>query len=149
MRGMDSYWKKRRTPFWVIVTLISALTYPLSFGPACWIAARLNPKSPWLNAVYLPIGRFMYEDPGSISGALKWYGGLGIPAGAHVLVAIDGGPRPCTIWVYRGSEQPSISLSIIGLVIFAGGFQCVFWFINRPDDNRRATPPAANPDGPV
>jgi radical SAM/Cys-rich protein len=55
---MSNEQKRPGVSFWCAITLISVLAYPVSFGPACWIAARVNPKSRLLSAVYLPIGRF-------------------------------------------------------------------------------------------
>jgi hypothetical protein len=143
---MDRYWKKRRSAFWCIVTLVSVLAYPASFGPACWIAARANPESRMLSAVYWPMGRVILEESDTISNALRWYGGLGIPAGTEVSLAYEGEPVSGHIGINRASENPSLFLSIIGVAILAAALQSVLWWINRPDDIRPANPPTANPD---
>jgi hypothetical protein len=138
--GMDRYWKKRRHAFWCVVTLISMLAYPASFGPACWIAARVDPNSRLLSSVYWPMGRVILEESDSISNALCWYAGLGIPAGAEVSLAYEGGPEPGHIGIDRASEKPSLFLSMIGIAILAAALQSVLWWINRPDDIRPASP---------
>src|SRR5262245_58182549 len=48
----------RNTPsaaFWATVVVVGVLLYPLSFGPACWVASRTGCGSRLLPKIYGPI----------------------------------------------------------------------------------------------
>jgi hypothetical protein len=48
--------KQPSAAFWATMTLVVVLVgYPLSFGPACWIASRFQPSGEIVSAIYQPI----------------------------------------------------------------------------------------------
>jgi hypothetical protein len=47
--------KKPGVAFWATVVLVVALAYPLSFGPACWLASRTGIGIKALRTIYRPI----------------------------------------------------------------------------------------------
>jgi len=124
--------------------LISPLAYLASFGPACWIAARLDPQSALFDTLYSPIGHLL-ECPGAVSDTLRWYAGMGLPAGSYVAVPVENGPKPCRMYIQRSSGLPPASVFIIGAIGFAVTIQIGAWWINRPDDKLPVNPPAPNP----
>jgi hypothetical protein len=70
--------KKPGVSFWASVVVVVVLLYPISFGPACWLATldaatneRLAPRMYW------PIGRAFTKAPRTIKGAIHWYATLG------------------------------------------------------------------------
>ena len=82
--------KKPSAGIWITVALVAMLVgYPLSFGPACWLAAM--PTSGFLVGphkvmiVYWPLGRAAtWNAP--VGTALQWWIELGKPASHIILV---------------------------------------------------------------
>lgn len=88
--------------FWATVLGVAAVAYPISFGPACWIAARTQPPGPYLGdrivtpvrgatrLFYLPViaaGSMTNEEcrhPPPIRAAFERYINLGCPRGLHL-----------------------------------------------------------------
>jgi hypothetical protein len=71
--------KKPGVAFWAIVgAVVLLLAYPLSFGPACWIASRQQPSGEDVSAAYRPILWFWASYPKSwLSSALADYVSVG------------------------------------------------------------------------
>ena len=62
---------------WITVVLVGALAgYPLSFGPACWLADHRIAPIHETAAIYRPILIAAYRGPVAIQRALRWYGRL-------------------------------------------------------------------------
>jgi hypothetical protein len=70
--------KKPGVAFWATVVVVALLVaYPLSFGPACWIASR---SEDWkIPRFYWPIQTYVPYCPGGAA-AIAWYGKLFVPA---------------------------------------------------------------------
>ena len=70
----------RRHPsaaFWITVALIAVLVgYPLSFGPACWIASRSGTAVSVVNSAYQPILRLAFGGPSLIQRGTLGYAQL-------------------------------------------------------------------------
>ena len=67
--------------FWISVVLIAVIVgYPLSFGPACWVASRgdydAGPTIDLLVSVYYPIVRLWCDGPDPIAEGIYWYANL-------------------------------------------------------------------------
>ena len=63
--------------FWITMALVAVLVgYPLSFGPACWLADRRVLPIHKTATVYRPILAAAYHGPADIRRALQWYGRL-------------------------------------------------------------------------
>jgi hypothetical protein len=85
-RGMSDR-NKPGIAFWATVVLVIVLAYPLSFGPACWIAGDNETAISAILNVYDPILRAARtmrreKDPGvfedsRLDRCLKWYARLG------------------------------------------------------------------------
>ncbi len=75
--------KKPSVAFWATVVVVVALVaYPLSFGPACWIASRRDnkiPRSSRIPEFYWPIQTYVPRCPGGRA-AVAWYARLFVPA---------------------------------------------------------------------
>lgn len=57
--------KRSSFGFWAAVMVLVVLLYPLSFGPACWIASYLGSRSePFLETVYQPFMRLWWREAG-------------------------------------------------------------------------------------
>ena len=69
--------------FWATVGLVVALVaYPLSFGPACWIASRANVGASAIPVVYRPLTRAMSPTDGHAFTRLsEWYAEIGAADG--------------------------------------------------------------------
>jgi hypothetical protein len=81
--GMSEERKKAGAGFWCIVLLVVALvSYPLSFGPACWWFSDSELDGGVVvniaSNVYWPIGWLAQNGPESLSDAINWYGTLRI-----------------------------------------------------------------------
>ncbi len=78
--------------FWITVVLVAVLLgYPLSFGPACWIAARTSTsESRLFQAAYWPLGRIIHSEVPMAHNILWDYAGMGLPGGSVLMV--PGGP---------------------------------------------------------
>jgi hypothetical protein len=96
--------KKPGVAFWAIVlVVVLQVRYPLSFGPACWIASR---SENWRIATfYWPIQTYVPRCPGGRA-ALGWYARLGIPAMSRgVLVPFHDRESELT-WARYAPEPP-------------------------------------------
>jgi hypothetical protein len=71
--------KKPGVAFWGTVVVVALLAYPLSFGPACWLAQRDAATTERLAPrLYWPIGWAFTKSPrGVIRGVIHWYATLG------------------------------------------------------------------------
>ena len=68
--------------FWTTVALVTLLVvYPLSFGPACWIASRTNAGAEWLPICYRPIVSGLSNDRPRLTAVIQWYSRLGAARG--------------------------------------------------------------------
>jgi len=79
--------------FWITVALLMALVaYPLSFGPACWIAARTDIDR-WVlfKVIYWPLGRAIHSDMPGAASLLRAIARFGMPATDGVI--LPGGPE--------------------------------------------------------
>src|SRR5258708_7783125 len=85
--------KKPGWKFWASVVLAVVLVaYPLSFGPACWIASRSFPQNHHaFRMVYRPIGNFAYWRVPVLPSLVMDYARLWLPKGGTVV--IPGGPN--------------------------------------------------------
>ena len=93
--------KKPGVAFWATVVVVVALvTYPLSFGPACWwltkrsvspvaqhVMLRRSPHAYW------PVGCVALHSPRLVMRAINWYATLGVGGDA---VWCDTEPYPTT-----------------------------------------------------
>jgi hypothetical protein len=71
--------RKPSAAFWITVALVAVLAgYPLSFGPARWIASRYEDTTD-LPDLYMPIGWIMYLGSAPIRRAFSGYAMLGMP----------------------------------------------------------------------
>ena len=75
--------KKPGVAFWAtVVVLVALVGYPLSLGPACWLASRTNVGSQFVSALYRPITWSMFGHGNcGIGSALVRYSKLCIPDG--------------------------------------------------------------------
>ena len=80
--------RRERWAKWTVVGLSLVLAYPLSFGPACWIADRCSGVWQPVWNVYYPLAAFAARAPSPISNALRDYGDWRSPAGI-VPIAIE------------------------------------------------------------
>ena len=76
---MTSDRKKPGVAFWASVVLVAVLAYPLSIGPACWIASRPfeSPGKGRIPTFYWPMVTYV---------PVAWYIKACVPAGSDVLV---------------------------------------------------------------
>lgn len=86
--------RSRSFGFWAAVVLVTGgVLYPLSFGPACWIASRSSilpdkdtgalPAPAWLNAAYRPLLYAIVRLP-FLGGPISSYASLGTPRGIKI-----------------------------------------------------------------
>src|SRR5262245_50622831 len=64
--------KKPDVAFWVTVAVSVALLYPLSFGPACWIASRDGGEPEALLTAYWPLIWVELNGPAPLSHSIWW-----------------------------------------------------------------------------
>lgn len=62
---------------WLGIGLIVVLLYVASFGPMCWISARLGFGGRCASVVHRPLIQLAYESP-ALKTALMWYADLAI-----------------------------------------------------------------------
>jgi hypothetical protein len=99
--------KKPGVAFWATVVLISLLViYPLSFGPACWIAGRVPNARAAVCAAYSPMTAVWAgtvspgpHDSDFWNSAFRWYVNCG-RHGSHVEVAISVTARPTPLLLF-------------------------------------------------
>ena len=66
--------KKTGVAFWAAVVGVMALVgYPLSFGPACWIASRNHEEHNSLLAAYRPLIWCELNGPAPLSRSIWWW----------------------------------------------------------------------------
>jgi hypothetical protein len=71
--------KKPGVAFWATVVVV-LLLYPLSFGPACWLASRTDTgKNAVFKTVYWPLGWLVYQDIPVVGYMLGAYACAGMP----------------------------------------------------------------------
>lgn len=59
--------RRERWAKWTAITVVVILVYPLSFGPACWIASRTGGgHAPVVSAVYRPLIWMWIKSPEQI-----------------------------------------------------------------------------------
>jgi hypothetical protein len=91
--------KKPGVSFWAtVVVVVLLVAYPLSFGPACWIASRVNSRTRTLPAFYRPLISAMSTSE-TIYRAGKWYSELGA-ADRWGWIGIGADPY----WIYMPPE---------------------------------------------
>lgn len=94
--------RKERWAKWTLAGVVGLpVLYVASFGPACWYIARtgirdkhmpldtdayIHRPKPWFDAVYLPIGVFVGQEPYYVRPAFCWYGMVGAPEGSEVFL---------------------------------------------------------------
>src|SRR5262245_54263532 len=71
----------RRKPssaaFWATVVVGALVAYPLSFGPACWIASRIDINLEVIPGIYLPITwGLSHFHHGPLDKTISWYSKL-------------------------------------------------------------------------
>ncbi len=87
--------RKPTVRFWITVTLVSLLVgYPLSFGPACWIATRVSvqrwqPELIVMTKVYHPVWAGIRTFPAGARRAARWYVDVGLPDGVEMWHSSD------------------------------------------------------------
>jgi hypothetical protein len=70
--------KKPGVAFWATVVVVVALVgYPLSFGPACWIATRYDSLRGFVNSIYHPAAWAYFKTPEIVGRAIIWYANVG------------------------------------------------------------------------
>ncbi len=66
--------KKSGVALWAIVALVVVLVgYPLSFGPACWLASHADSGGDFVSAIYQPFLRVYMKGPPGIQDVARWY----------------------------------------------------------------------------
>jgi hypothetical protein len=84
--------RKPSTAVWLTVALVAVLVgYPLSFGPACWIACREPHSTRCVARAYCPLVWAATDSPRSIQRALTWYAELFWPPFEFESVAFSAG----------------------------------------------------------
>jgi hypothetical protein len=77
--------KKPGMAFWATVVVVAALVaYPLSFGPACWLATHANGgllSDRCLTTAYWPILQARHCGPDLLARGLDWYACVGTANG--------------------------------------------------------------------
>ena len=72
--------KKPGVTFWAAVfAAVALVAYPLSFGPACWLASRHVAFVGLLPRVYRPIICVWDHSPRFVGEFLGWYTSVGAP----------------------------------------------------------------------
>jgi hypothetical protein len=73
---------------WITVALVVVVVgYPLSFGPACWLASRNGTEEP-VSQFYWPIG-WVATELGAIGEPIFWYAEVGMEPDTMILIPID------------------------------------------------------------
>ena len=90
---MNSDRKKPGVAFWATVSLVVALVgYPLSFGPACWMASRDMIQEHSVVEIYKPLVYASVFDP---TGILARWADVGTPNGGMIFYLLqDLNPEP-------------------------------------------------------
>jgi hypothetical protein len=69
----DAQKKKPTAGFWITVVVVVVLAYPLSFGPACWLATRWRPLRGPVNSIYSSAAWACFKAPNAVGNAIIWY----------------------------------------------------------------------------
>ena len=83
--------KKPGVAFWATVVVVVALvTYPLSFGPACWVTSRINRGADLVPVVYRPLTWAMSpKSETAINRVSKSYAKTGAPENWYLVATFD------------------------------------------------------------
>lgn len=77
---MSSNRKKPGVAFWtIVITVLLLLAYPISFGPACWMADREIVATSVVRDVYDPLWAVILSCPRPIQRMMYHYGRAGAP----------------------------------------------------------------------
>lgn len=78
-QDMDEPLPQKSRAWWPIAVLAMLLTYPLSFGPACWMASRLpdDVSTRFVSAFYLPVIWLCRDSPTCVTTYLQNYANYG------------------------------------------------------------------------
>ncbi len=91
--------KKPTAGIWITVALVAVLVgYPLSFGPACWIASR-NQSDDSISTAYWPIG-YLMKNGGILGVPLRWYAKAGMRSLTSISVPCDSEFSTCGVSSY-------------------------------------------------
>ncbi len=84
--------KKPGVAFWATVMVgVVLVGYPLSFGPACWIATRTHTDDAKLFAVvYGPMWWAIRREAPVVGDILAMYGMIGMRSGSSLKIPSDG-----------------------------------------------------------
>jgi hypothetical protein len=85
--------KKPTASFWITVALVAVLVaYPLTFGPACWLAARTQiDRGEMFQNAYWPLGRAIHTNVPVVADLLQAIARIGMPTTGGVV--LPGGPK--------------------------------------------------------
>jgi hypothetical protein len=86
---MTSDRKKPGVAFWATVALVVVLVgYPLSFGPACWIAGRTDGRRGLVQVIrfYPHITSAAFQGPKPVANSLKWWAAIGARGGTLAML---------------------------------------------------------------
>jgi hypothetical protein len=70
------------------VVIVVLVAYPLSFGPACWIAGPAGAEQGVFTKVYWPVGWVADHAPRTVQKAIVCYALLGIPKGVTLSLPV-------------------------------------------------------------
>jgi hypothetical protein len=82
---MSTSRKKPSLAFWATVVMVAVLTYPLSFGPACWTSERTGIGASALSVAYQPILRMWMWHGTYAQSAVTWYAMVGTKNGEYTI----------------------------------------------------------------
>jgi hypothetical protein len=85
----DGQKKKPSAGFWITVVLAVVVAYPLSFGPAVWLAARGAIPETAIKFAYWPLLCQRVHLKNSWGAFIRWYGSLGISSGQTVVFVVE------------------------------------------------------------
>ncbi len=96
--------KKPGVAFWAtLVVVVAIVAYPLSFGPACWIASR---SESWkIPTFYWPIQTYGPYCPGGAA-AITWYATLCVPTDSRGILVPFHDRDGELAWVRYAPEPP-------------------------------------------
>ena len=85
--------KKPTTAFWISVALVMALVgYPLSFGPACWLASRTGTGTA-VEITYYPLAWIWGFGPDPLKDVFWWYAHVGAIDDWMIAPTVSAGTR--------------------------------------------------------
>lgn len=71
---------------WIVAAVLVLLLYPLSFGPACWLADRQLISTELLHRAYYPVFQWAMNEPRTVGRAAMWYAESGMKRGSNVVI---------------------------------------------------------------